>query len=79
MNQRSPTQKRTQIVYLRPDLEWFIPDTNFLFLDCGSGSDYSEGVASYYHVGGCVTTSKDDKIVPEKNKSLIKSFSNKRC
>ena len=44
------------------------PDPNFLFLDCGSGSDLDEGVASHYHVGDCVTTSKDDKIVPEKIK-----------
>ena len=47
------------------------PDPNF-FLDCGSGSDQDP-------VGDCVTTSKDDKIVPEKIKNLIKIFSNKRC
>ena len=52
----------------------------FLFSDCGSGSgsDYGEGVASHYHVGVCVTTSKEDKIVPEKIKNLLKIFSNKR-
>ena len=48
-------------------------------MDCGSGSDYGEGVASHYHVGDCVTTSKDDKIVPEKIKNLVKIFINKRC
>ena len=37
-----------------------------------------EGVASHYHVGDCVTTSKDDKSVPEKIKKLIKDFSIKR-
>ena len=38
-----------------------------------------KGLASHYHVGDCVTTSKDDKIVPEKIKNLIKIFNNKRC
>ena len=36
----------------------------------------AEGVASHYHGGDCVTTSKDDKIVTEKIKNLIKIFSN---
>ena len=60
------------------DPKWFIPDPdpNFLFLD--SRSDYGEGVASHFHVGDCVTTSKDGKIVPERIKDLIKIFSNKR-
>ena len=35
-------------------------------------------MASHYHVGDCVTTRKDDKIVPEKIKNLIKIFSKKR-
>ena len=32
-----------------------------------------------YHVGDCVTTSKDDKLCLKKNKNLIRIFSNKRC
>ena len=56
---------------------------NGFYQSCGSGmiysgSDSGEGVASHYHAGDCVITSKDDKIVPEKINNLFKIFSNKR-
>ena len=62
------------------DAEWFIPDPdpNFFFelrirIRLGFLNSY------HNHVGDCVTTSNDDKIVPENIKKLIKIFSNKRC
>ena len=54
------------------DPEGFIPDPDPNFYFWIAYPDPTR--ASHYHVGDCVTTSKDDKIEPEKNKKFNSDF-----